>query len=136
MRHSAAEVTDECRHIVFPCRLLRFVADRHTADRAEDFFCLFVVKVVAVAEADPGTESAAKKVVDDLVEPCEVVDALLTLRLLPARLESHPFDTELGDSVIRLLGVEDVAVEFFKADSHLGILDIFRMFRHDLSDFM
>ena len=104
------------------------------SNRAEHLCSRLVIELVAVAEADPGLESALDKVINDGVEPFKVVNTLFGFCSVPARLESYPLNADLADLIVRLFGVENVTVKLFKANTASGIFDFKSAFCLDCTD--
>ena len=105
--------------------------DGRAADGAEEFRGVFIVDAVAIAQAEPRDEAAIDQIVDDVVQPCEIIDAFLLFRTGPSGLEADPFDAEGGDFVIGLRRIEDGAVKLFETDSATGMRDFRRMDGND-----
>ena len=131
---AALEVLGGCLHIVVPGRALFLGKDGRAADRAKDGFRRLGIQIVAIAQADPRNHAAADEVVHDVVQPRKVVNALFTLRALPAGLKAHPFHAQRGHLVVGLFGIEHVSVQLFKADAQLRGLDLQRGFGGDFAD--
>ena len=84
---------------------------------------------VAVGEADPGLHAHRRHLAHLRVEPGEVVDALLLLRLRPAAEEAAALRAEIGQVVLVGVPVGVVAVHRLAADRPLGALDVARKTR-------
>lgn len=50
------------------------------------------------------------KIVDDVIEPFEIIDAFFLFRAGPSGLKSYPLDAESGDFVVCLRRIEDGAI--------------------------
>ena len=115
---------DGFHDITAPGLFLLLRLDGRTSDRAEHFRGILVIESVAVAEADPGNQSAHAEIVHDSVQPGEIVNALLLFRPRPAGLDADPFHAQFGDFVIRFFRLEDTAVQLLKTQSERRSSDL------------
>ena len=119
--HTPLVVLGERTAVVLP-RLFALgpVVYRHEADRRlAEGVCH--VELVAEADVEPHLDSAFFEVADYAVEPGPVVDAFLLFAFPPAGLDSGVLHADRGDAVVAGLGVEEVAVETFKANRDAAI---------------
>ena len=109
-----------------PCGLdLLSVIERDVPDRG-GVRKVFHINRISKSDIKPRADSAAYEVVDDAVEPLEIVDPLLGLATVPARLASRPFYPRLFKFIVGLFRIEDFSVEAFKAYAQRRPSYIFR----------
>lgn len=81
--YPSLEMSCGCLYVIIPGLLLLLGADGRDAHRAIIFLCRLAVKVVAVAEAEPGLNTYVEHIVHHLVKPSEIIDRLDSFGALP-----------------------------------------------------
>ena len=123
--HNILVAADARLHVSDPRRERLWIA-RHLAHLHAETEVAPVDRV-AVGEADPRLHAEGRHFAHGPVEPREVVDALLLLRLRPAGEEPPVLRAELADILLHRLPLGVVTVERFAADGPRRRLQVLRV---------
>ena len=132
--HDVLVAADARLHVPDPRRERLWVA-RHLAHHHAEAEVASVDRV-AVGEADPRLHAEGRHFAHGPVEPREVVDALLLLRLRPAGEEPPVLRAERTEVGLHRVPVRVVAVERLAADGPCGRFQVLRLAHGEASDLL